>query len=407
MTGLVFAGANWDGVPDKLKFLVYDCDGEKTSASQFFAWHFYNSLISGVHCCYINSNKPEGAGGLATDDERNGYRVRFSDVPGGNILGGAYNTVRLSATQQESDGGYGWKEIEKVYVLSPEEIEIWKRREGDSEFVRAEGYPIRNTTEELTASFLILGERLGRYHGIPVLDDLAGIQLEHLRTTSLDAQYREGCNWLWVHSNGYDLTGGVHSPLTVWAAGQESTDAIDPTAKKWIPYEGQHPPFIKITEATGNVAKYNKERLEEAKANAALWGMAQLRPDGVTFSTATSWNLTQKATTSSLSLWAEICENYIFSCFRTAGKMVGIEVTEKPCLLEKDYSSVQLDQLAAYINLNANGIISKETVFNTVKKTGGIETSNDWAKEQEAVTDEGIVTDGTTILPGFDKITSL
>lgn len=403
MTGLVFSGVSWDNVPDKLKSLVEDVDGDGTPATQFFAWQFFNSLISGTHCCYVNTTKPENVGiTLEAEDERNGYRVRFSDVPGTNILGGYGDTVRLLANQQEKDGDFGWKEAKRVYVVSPGEVDLYQKGSEDGEFTHVDGYPI-NTISENPAVFLILGDKIGKWHGLPVLDDLAGIQLDHLRTTSLDAQYREACNWLWVHANGYDLTGGVHSPLTAWTAGKWVEDHIGGNSK-FEQYDGKHPPFIKIAEANGNVATFNAERLEEAKNNASLWGMAQLRPDGISFSTATGWNITQKATTSSLSLWAETCEYYIWDCFKRAGAMMSVDVPEMPCILEKDYSNVQIEQLAGYIGLNDKGIISKQTVFNTVKKSGGVETSNDWEEEQEQIIEEGIQSDQTGPGGGVDDL---
>lgn len=386
--GLVFAGGSieWN-FPDKLKYLETDIDGEGTSASQFFAWQFYCSMISGVSCCYVNTTKPEGGGPtLAIQDVAAGHRVRFSDVPGTNILGGIGDNVRLLSSQQVPDGEWGWDLADRVYVVSPDQVDLWGRQPEEGEFKRIEGYPIIHNLGMSPASFLMPGSPVGIYTGIPVLDDLAGLQLDHLRTSSLDAQYREACNWLYVHSNGYDTTGGVNSPLTSYAAGKWEDD-VHTGLPRWIQYDGQHKPFIAIAEPSGQVAAYNKEKLNEIKENAALWGMMQLRPDGVSFTTATSWNLAQKLT-SNLSIWAAIAEAYIQRNCVIAGKMHNEVITEPVCILEKDYSNVALDQFANYLKSEEQGILSKETVFNTLKQTGGIETQNSFSDEQEQIIDE-------------------
>lgn len=404
MTGLVFGGGkvSWDGVPDGLKYLVSDADGEGRGASDFFAWQFYSALVSGVRCCYVNSAKPENAGvSLEAEDKAKGYRVKFSDVPGMNILGGRNDQVRLLASGQESDGEFGWKETDNVYVLSSSEIDLWRKSSENGDFSRIDGYPIRHKAGMMPATFFVPGDYIGPYHGVPVLDDLAALGLQHLRVSSLDAQYCESSNWMYVHGNGFDLAGGIQSPLTVWTAGQWVDDGMG-NDRKWSQYDGEHPPYINIAEPSGQVSVYNKERLEEIKNNASLWGMAQLRPDGISFSTATGWNITQKSTTSSLSMWADAMENYIQQNFVIAGKMHGIDVEdeEKVCVLEKDFSNIQLEQLTMYAGLVDQQVISKKTLFDTIKRAGGVETTNNWEQEQDDITDEQLVANQTAPIIG-------
>ncbi|MCK5506661.1 MAG: hypothetical protein KAJ10_15965, partial [Thermodesulfovibrionia bacterium] len=141
---------------------------------------------------------------------------------------------------------------------------------------------------------------------------------------------------------------------------------------------------------SGQVSTHNKTSMEDIKNDAAMWGMRQLRPNSVSFSTATAHNIDKKDNTSALSSWASYMEAYIQRVFVIAGKSSNIQVINKVCSLEKDFSTVQLENLKEYLQSAEQGIISKDTIFDTMKKAGGIETQRTYQEEQEVIEQEKI-----------------
>lgn len=395
LTGMAFQGGKvtWN-LPEELKYLEINADGLGNGLTAFFAWQFLHGLMEGTRGCYIFSDVPEGVSGLTKEQaDKEGYNVYLQDVPGGNILGERNGQIRISCEKQVDDGEFGWKLEEVVYVLDPEKIVKFEKND-TAGFSPAD--PIKHNIGKAPIEFFIPGQMVGRTFGIPVLDDLAYIQLDHLRVTSWAAQYREASNWLWIHSHGYDLTNGLVTPLTVWST-PDTESSSD---------ESSHAPFIKIAEPSGKVSEYNLNELERLEKKGALWGLLQLSPKTVP-TTAKENQLTQMATNSSLSMWAGEFELFAQRCIEMVAKMKGVDLTEeieeeiegrkitvrqtrKVCTLEKDYSTVDPEFFKVLIEMVKEGGLSKKTLFDSVKISGSVRTENDWPEEAKQIEEEGI-----------------
>lgn len=404
MTGQVFGGRSEMELPSRLEYLNADCDGHGTGVMQFFAGQFFAALVSGVRGCVVTTNKPPGAGAtLAADDEAAGWRVLLADVAGESILGGQQGRVRIHSVvdEPEPEPGWGSVQVNYVHVASSAGLEVWKKRPDDGEYSKVGEIPY--PAGAAPAGFFIPGGKIGQYHGLPVLDDLAGVQLQHLHLTALDAQAMATCNTMIPHAHGYDLGGKISGSAATFQSGRWTESTVS-GQKIWTDYEGQHAPFIKIAEPSGAVLGINKTRLDSILHNAALWGMSMLRPDGISVSTATSWEIISSSSLSTLATWAQAMEQYIQRRIEVAAKLHDVPLAGPVVSLEKDYSKVDFGQLANYLKAVDQGVISKRTAFDTLNKEGGIETGGrTFDEEQEQINEEALAENQTVDLTGVEN----
>ena len=404
MVGQVFRGREKLLLPPRLEYLNTDCDGQGTGAIQFFAEQFHAALVSGVRGCVVTTNKPPDSGAaLAIDDEQAGWQALFVDVAGESILGGRQGQVRiLSVVDEPEPDGWGSVQVNYVHVASKAGLEVWEKGPNDSDYTKVNEIPY--PTGIMPAGFFIPGTGIGQYHGLPVLDDLAGLQLQHLHLTALDAQAMATCNTMIPHAHGYDLSGKISGSSATFQSGgwQESPVTGE---KIWTKYEGQHAPFVKVAEPSGVVLGINQTRLEAIQNNAALWGMFMMRPDGVSVSTATSWEIIRSASLSTLSTWAQAMEQYIQRRVEVAAKLYDVPLDGPVISLEKDYSKVTIEQLANYLKGAEQGVISKRSLYDTLVQEGGIEThGRTWEQEQELINEEALAANQTDNLQGIDSL---
>jgi len=178
-----------DNVPDQLSYIEEDCDSDGTDLTDFA-----NTLLTdcvgpfGKSHFYVDMPRIEERVTLA--DQTN-YKIRpyFTHICPKNLIswdskkiGGkdVLTRIRIKEEVYESDGEWGYEEVEQVRVIYPDRHEIHREGKKD-EWEIVDSYP-----NELgyIALVTVYGNKTGFMTSEPPLEDLAWLNLRHYQKLS-------------------------------------------------------------------------------------------------------------------------------------------------------------------------------------------------------------------------------
>ena len=190
MTGKPFAKELTlsEDVPDAIKELAQDIDGEGRSLHAFSADLMSEAVSIGFGGILVDFTRTEGKARTQAEEKAIGARPYWVHVKHGQILGWKIGKVngkpgllqlRIAETAEVDDGEYDVKIVNRVRVLTPGAWELWE--EG------ANGWTLhdRGTTTLKVIPFVpIYGNRAGFMRGLPPLLDLAHQNVKHWQQQS-------------------------------------------------------------------------------------------------------------------------------------------------------------------------------------------------------------------------------
>lgn len=363
-----------DNFPEALEPILADVDTRGNTLDVFAKTIFQDAL--GQVGGYILVDMPP----LPKDEEGNevrpttvaeekeaGRRPYMVRVLPHQIIGwrtddrGQLSQIRILEAKQEPDGVFGVVEINQIRVLEPGAWSIWRETKVGNKTTWSQTDQGTTSLEYIPLFPLVLGEELTDLAGRPPLENLADLNLAHWQSASDQTHI--------LHVARVPLLFGRMLDLNSVEVGvSRLINSDDPNGD------------LKFVEISGKAVEAGQRDLTELENKMALFGLQQLVPRTGSV-TATEKALSTAESDSSLKSWTVALDDTVSGALACMAEFMSQDVEKEGLVsFNKDFS---LGMLAGFnitemVKAIDAKILSREMVFNEMKRRGVIMEDMDW-----------------------------
>ena len=360
-----------DGFPAELEPLLESIDGEGSTLHAYASTLLLACLQYGLVGVLVDC-PPAPDVRTKADEDAAGIRPYLNTYAAKSILGwrqdGEYLTqLRLLENVTEPDGDFGEKQIEQVRVLTPGAWQIWRLVKG------ADGREVWMVHDEGVTSLDVIpfvwfyGVRQGFGIGKPPLLDLAYLNVEHWQSAS-DQQ---------------TILHTARVPI-LFFKGLEETDQVSVGASAFIRATSKEADG-KYIEHSGAAIDAGRQSILDIEERMRMTGAELL----VQYSVSVTATQSIGESEASKSILQRICENFeesLEEAIELMGRWVGLNFDAEVELF-KDFGAKSLSDQStvALIQAESAGIVSKQTVFESLKRRDLIPQETTWEDESKRI----------------------
>ncbi|MEN7527014.1 DUF4055 domain-containing protein [Cupriavidus sp. DL-D2] len=370
-----------DDTPAKIKAWSEDIDLEGRNLHSFAAATFADALAAGmvgilVDFPTVNTDEVK----TQAAEAKIGARPYFVPVTVDAVLGWKDKRIngvrtlmqlRLLETAVEDDGPFHEKEIEQVRVLEPGRWEIWRKKKVDGnkeDWVKHDEGP---TTLPKIAFVPFYGKRADFMIGVPPLLELAYMNIEHWQSKSDQQTILHVARVPILFGKKLDVDDKGDVKLVVGGSAAVTSD--DP--------EGD----LKYVEHTGKAIEAGRLSLQDLEHMMRQIGaeLLVIKPGNTTIKQTEADN---EPAMCALQRMAEDQEDALDAALQLMAEWVG-EQTGGHVTLYKDFGVASLSEASLELlrEMNVDGTLSDETLFEETQRRGVIGPERQWGEEKERI----------------------
>jgi|SRR5581483_10481897 len=363
-------------VPETIQELTAKIDDEGNTLHSFVADLMLDIVARGISGVLVDYPKVPRSIKTRAQEKAFGARPYFVRYPPGTVLGWrtekrAGKTVltqlRLLEFAPESDGDYAEKLVEQVRVLTPGAWEVWRKvADKDEWFLYDNG---RVSLKKIIPFVFFYGTRTGFGSGESPLIELAYQNVEHWQSASDQQTILHAARVPILFLSGFD----DDASITVGASTALRSSNAEADAK--------------YVEHTGNAIEAGRKSLLDLEERMRATGAEMLvrRPGKVLAAQVHSEDDSQKCV---LQRIVEVAEASLNECLALMGAWMGQAQTGELSLY-KDFGVHTLAEATAdlLLELNLNGKLPDETLFEELQRRDIISPDRKWADEKNRLPD--------------------
>lgn len=371
---------NIQNVADGLEKYFNNIDALGTDIHTFAGQIMLANLRFGLHGVLVEAPKSEGVRTRQQEIDA-GIRPYLTQYDYKSILGwrskhdGNGNSfltqLRLKECITEPDGLFGERQIEQVRVLEPGIWQVWRQRQVPNEAKQEWFLFDHGTTSIKKVPFVFFyGVREGFGIGKSPLLDIGYLNVEHWQSASDQQNILHVARVPVLFAKGFTTT----DALTIGA--RSACSSISPEAD------------MKYVEHTGAAVGAGRQSLLDLEDRMRQIG-ADLLVQRPAVTTATA---VQSDDESGRSILQKICEEFEDSleiCLQLMGEYEG-KASKPTVQVYKDFKSAQMSEKTGDLLLRAtdSGHVSKQTMFDHLKRADVIDPTYTWEDEQKRLNAE-------------------
>lgn len=372
-----------DDMPAKIKAWCEDIDLEGRNLHSFAAATFYDALAAGIVGILVDFPPvdPEQVKTQAAE-AKIGARPYFVPVTVDRILGWkderlngvrTLTQLRLLETAVEDDGRFHEVEIEQVRVLEPGRWEIWRKKKVDGNKEEWALHDEGQTTLQKIAFVPFYGKRTDFMIGVPPLLELAHMNVEHWQSKSDQQTILHVARVPILFGKKLDVDEQGNVKLVVGGSAAVTSD--DP--------EGD----LRYVEHTGKAIEAGRASLQDLEHMMRQVGaeLLVIKPGNTTIKQTEADNEPAMCT---LQRMAEDQEDALDAALQLMAEWVG-EQTGGHVTLYKDFGVTSLSEASLELlrEMNVDGTLSDETLFEETQRRGVIGPERQWGEERTRIKD--------------------
>ena len=344
-----------EGLPTEFEPWLEDIDRAGTDIHGFSSQILFDCLQKGVTGVLVDYPRADGVKTKAQEKQA-AVRPYLTRYPAETILGwrtevGESNAVltqlRLLETVEEPDSEWATVAVRQIRVLTPGGWQVWRKNTKTDEWLL---YEEGTTTLTKVPFVFFYGIKKGFGLGASPLLDLAYLNVEHYQSASDQQTILHVARVPILFARGFSETDN----LTIGA--NSAATSMSETAE------------LKFVEHSGAAIDAGRQSLLDLEDRMRQSG-AELLVQKPAVTTATQIVSEGDANRSTLQRIAEAFEDSLETCLNLMGEWVG-QTIETEVGVYKDFGASNLSDASAAIlvNAEANGIVSKETVFTQLQR---------------------------------------
>lgn len=351
-----------ESTPQKLKDLMDDVDLQDSSIGAFAYGLMTNCLAYGLTGVLVDYPKADGIKTKA-EEKASGVRPYLTQYPPQTILGWKTSgkslaQIRLLESVDVEDGDYATKTIEQVRVLTPGAWQIFRQNTNDAELwdLIEEG----TTTLDFIPFMFFYGTRDSLGVGTSPLIDLAFQNVEHWQSSSDQQTILHVARVPILFAKGFG-----DAEIVIGASAATSTENPDAD--------------LSYVEHTGASISAGRQSLLDLEDRMRATG-AELISQKPSHITATQVGAEGEAQKSTLQQIVEMFEESLEVCLNYMSAWMGEPQTVE-IEIYKDFDAVTGTDPVSLVQANANGVISKQTLFEELKRRDVLAPDRSWDDE--------------------------
>ncbi len=355
--------------PAEIIDLLDDVDRQDSSLAAFASQLMADCLSFGLTGVLVDYPQATGVRTKA-DELAAGVRPYLTRYPAKTILGWKLSgkdlsQLRLLESVEVDDGEYGVKMVEQVRVLTPGAWQTYQQDPKNAETwnLVSEG----KTTLDFIPFVFFYGTRKGFGVGASPLLDLAYQNIEHWQSSSDQQTILHVARVPILFAKGFGNT-----EITIGASAATSSDNPDSDLS-----------YVEHSGASISAGRQSLLDLEDRMRATGAELIAQ-KPAHVT---ATQVGAETEASQSILQQIVEIFEESLEKCLNYMAAWIGKPQTAE-IEIYKDFSSVTGSDPQALMGAQQAGAISKQTLFDELKRRDVIASDRDWQSENQLIAAE-------------------
>lgn len=364
--------------PKEVSDLFDDVDLQDSNLSAFASQLMEDCLSFGLTGVLVDYPKAAGVRTKA-DELAAGVRPYLTRYPATTILGWKLKNkelaqLRLLESVEVDDGDYGTKSVEQVRVLTPGAWAVYQPSANDANEwdLIDEG----TTSLPFIPFVFFYGTRKEFGVGISPLLDLAFQNVEHYQSASDQQTILHVARVPILFAKGFG-----DSEITIGASTATSTENPDADLS-----------YVEHTGASIGAGRQSLLDLEDRMRATGAELIAQ-KPAHVT---ATQVSTEGEASKSLLQQIVEVFEESLEKCLNYMAAWIGKPQTAE-VEIYKDFDAMTGSDPGALISAAGKGVLSKQTLFNELKRRDFIASDRSWETEQQQMAAEQA---GMTPKPG-------
>jgi len=355
--------------PPAVSDLLDDVDLQDSSMAAFASQLMEDCLSFGMTGVLVDYPQ---AGGVKTkaDELAAGIRPYLTRYPATTILGWKLKgkdlvQLRLLESVDVNDGEYGTKPVEQVRVLTPGAWQTYQQDPQNADVWNMTGEG--STTLNFIPFVFFYGTRKGFGVGSSPLLDLAYQNIEHYQSASDQQNILHIARVPILFAQGLGDTN-----ITIGASSATSTE--NPDAK------------LSFVEHGGQSIAAGRQSLLDLEDRMRATG-AELIAQKPAHVTATQVSTEAEASQSILQQIVEVFEESLEKCLNYMAAWIGQPQTAE-VEIYKDFSAVTGSDPQALVSAQSAGAISKQTLFDELKRRDVIASDRDWQNETQLIAAE-------------------
>ncbi|MCR5257630.1 MAG: DUF4055 domain-containing protein [Desulfovibrio sp.] len=290
---------------------------------------------------------------------------------------------RYYEEEYRPDANIQWRRraVRRIRVYRPGEYEVWEQDTGEaSSFSLVESGPM--SVPHVPVEIFMPGDKRTPVTAEPALQDLAELNRRHWCATVGHSELMEYVRRpVWFgRGMGVDMSPGKSEP-----------EPIVVGCGKAILMSNTDCDLRCIGVDPGSVAA-SKQELDDLKDAMAMYGLQLLQPKTGAV-TATESLRDSQENNSTLEEWALRFQDFLENCLADVAKWWGLEDGPSVAVNMQFVRSAPLEFLRV---LHADGVISRETLLEEVKKGGALPDDFDVAKESDRLARQAMTNAGPT-----------
>ena len=373
MVGRVFARAMTidDNVPEKIKAICQNVDGQNRNLSVFASDVFETALSYGLS--HILVDMPVATGATLADQKSTPYMAHIHPkrILGWREVGGVLTQLRFKSVRSEADGEFGDKKVEVITVLEPAFWRKYERTNDGTEWVVAgEGV---NSLGEIPL-VTIYTNRKGFMLAEPPLKELAHLNIKH-----------------WQSQSDQDkLLHTARVPLLVRIGADDTKNIEGGSSVIDLPIGAS----LAYVEHSGAAISAGRDSLKELIEEMQLVGAKLLQPN-TGIKTATQAREDGADNKSALARMAEGMRDGIDAALQYMAQWLKLPDGGSVDLnTDLDNDSAPIDSMGVVSSMVTGLFLSKKSAFEEARRRGLVNENLNWEDEQARIQGETAAVDG-------------
>ena len=361
LTGQVFQKSIvWDPDLDpRITSIFSDIDGLGNSDSTFFSRIFFDAISSGSSSVLVDSparsHRPRGE---HPSDSPYLNHVKTEQIRGfrSSESRRLLTQLRIAGTISRPVGDFGHADIPTVLLYESDFWRVFWKTNGEYYPAVLDGEVLEGENElgYIPLSTFIPGDQTSFVTGIPPMDDLSYLQLQHWQSNS-------------------DQTHILHIARVPILFGRyiKQTDVnVDVSTIVNTDEEGS---VLKWVEVNGGSIPHGRDAIKDIEASMGLYGLQLLIPRQGNM-TATEKRLSSSESNSTLGSWVVSFENFLQSVVEDIGAFLGIPVPDRCASVNKefDYRVTDSQHLLALLTAVSRNVLSPQSCLREFIRLGAV-----------------------------------
>jgi len=290
--------------------------------------------------------------------------------------------IRIKETTEEDEGEFGTKMVERIRVINRGSWQLWVKNDVDIANV--------NQTEKKEDVFELEKEGLTTLDEIPLISIFFGRRISAI-TADAPLQGLADLN-LQHYQSASDQRNILHFARLVIFFGKllqvdESTNKVKFGANQLV--HGNDPASdLKSVEHQGAAIGAGRQDLKDLEELMGMYGLTQMMPKTGNV-TATGRAIDSSESNSALKTYALVFQDAINQAFYYVSLLLGIGENAGQILVNTEFSNIIADTSAeVLIKAYVEKILSREVVFNELKRRGMVANDTDFDEMVKAINEE-------------------